>query len=49
MGFYCIVCNSKKSISHTMKDAKSGDLISIACCQNCVLVQLKDVPNEPNL
>jgi len=29
-----------------MKDAKAGDLISIACCQSCGLVQLKDVPNE---
>tara|TARA_B100000575_G_C22880859_1_gene513248 strand:+ start:387 stop:539 length:153 start_codon:yes stop_codon:yes gene_type:complete len=29
-----------------MKDAKAGNLILIACCQNCGLVQLKDVPNE---
>ena len=32
-----------------VKDAKVGDLISIACCQNCGLVQLKDVPNEQDL
>ena len=49
MGFQCIACNSDKSISHMMKDAKAGDLISIACCQNCGLVQLKDVPNELDL
>ncbi len=46
MGFHCIACNSDRSTSHTMKDAKAGDLISIACCQSCGLVQLKDVPNE---
>ena len=49
MSFHCIACNSDKSISHSMKDAKAGDLISIACCQNCGLVQLKDVPNELDL
>ena len=27
MAFHCIVCNSDKSTSHLMKDAKSGDLI----------------------
>ena len=32
-----------------MKDAKAGNFISIACCQNCGLVQLKDVPNELDL
>ena len=49
MGFHCITCNGDGSINHTMKDAKAGDLISIACCQNCGLVQLKDVPNELDL
>ena len=49
MGFHCIACNSDKSISHTMKDAKAGDLITIDCCQNCGLVQLKDVPDELDL
>ena len=32
-----------------MKDAKSGDLISIACCQNYGLVQLKDLTTELDL
>ena len=49
MSFHCIACNSDKSISHSMKDAKAGNLILIACCQNCGLVQLKDVPNELDL
>ena len=49
MSFHCIGCNSEKSISHRMKDAKAGNLILIACCQNCGLVQLKDVPNELDL
>ena len=49
MGFHCIACNSDKRLNRTMKDAKAGDLISIACCQNCGLVQLEDVPNEPDL
>ena len=49
MDFYCIVCKSDKSISHTMKDAKSGDLISITCCQNHGLVQLKDLPTALDL
>ncbi len=33
MGFHCIACNSDKSISYTMKNAKVADLISIAFCQ----------------
>ena len=49
MSFHCIACYSDKSISHSMKDAKAGNLILIACCQNCGLVQLKDVPNELDL
>ena len=49
MGFHCIACNSDRSSSHIMKDAKSGDLISVACCLNCGLGQLKDVPNELDL
>ena len=49
MAFHCIVCDSDRSTSHTMKDAKAGDLILIACCQNCGLVQLKNVPNELDL
>ena len=32
-----------------IKDAKAGDFISIACCQNCGLVQLQDIPNEKDL
>ena len=32
-----------------MKNAKLGDLISIAYSQNCELVQLKDVANELDL
>ena len=43
MSFHCIACNSDKSISHSMKDAKAGDLISTACGQNYGLVQLKIV------
>ena len=46
MSFHCIACNSDKGISHRLKDAKAGNLILITCCQNCGLVQLKDVPNE---
>ena len=49
MSFHCIGCNNDKSINHMVKDAKVGDFISIACCQNCGLVQLKDVPNEQDL
>ena len=49
ISFHCIACNSDKGISHKMKDAKAGNLILIACCQNCGLVQLKDVPNELDL
>ena len=49
MGFRCIACNNNRSTSHIMKDAKSGDLILIACCLNCGLGQLKDVPNELDL
>ncbi len=49
MSFRCIVCSSDRSTSHKIKDAKAGDLISIACCQNCGLVQLNDVPNEVDL
>ena len=43
MSFHCIACNSDKGISHTMKDAKAGDLISTAFSQNYGLVQLKNV------
>ena len=49
MGFRCIGCESNKCKSHIKKDAKSGDFISIACCQNCGLVQLIDIPNEQDL
>ena len=27
MGFHCIACNSNRSTSHRMKDAKPGDLV----------------------
>ena len=43
MGFHCITCNGGRSINHTMKDAKAGDLVSTACGQNYGLVQLKNV------
>ena len=43
MGFHCIKCNGDGSIKHTMKDAKTADLISTACGQNYGLVQLKNV------
>ena len=49
MGFRCIGCESDKAKSYTKKDAKAGDLISIACCQNCGLVQLNDIPSERDL
>ncbi len=49
MSFHCIGCDSDRGMSHIMKDAKARDFISIACCQNCGLVQLKDVPNEQDL
>ena len=43
MGFHCITCNGDGSIKHTMKDAKTADLISTACGQNYGMVQLKNV------
>ena len=49
MRFQCIGCESNKCKSHLKRDAKEGDLISIACCQNCGLVQLIDIPNEKDL
>ena len=43
MGFHCITCNCDGSIKHTMKDAKTADLISTACGKNYGMVQLKNV------
>ena len=43
MGFHCITCNGDVSIKHTMKDAKTADLISTACGKNYGMVQLKNV------
>ena len=46
MGFHCIACESNKGKTYLKKDAKAKDLISIACCQECGLVQLYDIPSE---
>ena len=43
MGFHCIKCKGDGSIKHTMKDAKTADLISTAGGQNYGMVQLKNV------
>ena len=43
MGFHCITRNGDGSIKHTMKDAKTADLISTACGKNYGMVQLKNV------
>ena len=49
MGFHCIGCAGKKCKNYIKKDAKAGDLMSIACCQNCGLVQLNEIPSEKDL
>ena len=49
MGFHCNAWKGVKIICHTMKNSKAGDLIPIACCQNCGLLQLKDELNELDL
>ncbi len=49
MGFHCIGCESNKCKNYIKKDAKARDLISIACCQECGLVQLNDIPSEQDL
>lgn len=49
MGFHCIACESNKGKTYLKKDAKAKDLISIACCQECGLVQLFDIPSEQDL
>ena len=49
MSFRCIGCESIISKSHIKKDAKTGDFITISCCQKCGLVQLGDIPSEQDL
>ena len=49
MEFHCIGCGSIKCKKYLKKDAKARDLISIACCQECGLVQLYDIPSEQDL
>ncbi len=49
MKFHCIGCDGNKSKNYIKRDAKTGDLITIACCEECGLVQLYDIPSEQDL
>ena len=49
MGLHCIGCESNKCKTYIKKDTKASDLIAIACCQECGLVRLYDIPSEQDL
>jgi len=49
MGLHCIGRESNKCKTYIKKNAKAIDLIAIACCQECGLVQLYYIPSEQDL